>query len=78
MRDRFELMATILKICKNGSTKTHIKNSSNLSSAVLKCYLDFLINLNLIVEGNSYHTTKKGLEFIHAFERLQKILNTPI
>jgi predicted transcriptional regulator len=78
MRDRFELMATVLKTCKNGSTKTHIKNSANLSSAVLEHYLDFLMNLNLIVEGNSYHTTEKGLGFIRAFERLQRILASPV
>jgi predicted transcriptional regulator len=77
MRDRFELMANILKICKNSSTKTHIKNSANLSSAVLEHYLDFLLNLNLIDEGNSYHTTEKGLGFISAFERLQRILISP-
>jgi predicted transcriptional regulator len=78
MRDRFELMATILKICRNGSTKTHIKNSAYLSSAVLEHYVDFLMNMNLIVEGNSYHTTEKGLGFIRAFERLQKILASPV
>ncbi len=78
MRDRFELMATILKICKNGSTKTHIKNSANLSSSVLKHYLDFLMNLNLVFEGNSYHTTVKGLKFIRAFENLQRILDSPV
>lgn len=78
IRDRFELMATILKVAKNGSTKTHIKNSANLSSSILKHYLDFLMKLNLIVEGNSYHTTEKGLEFICAFERLQRILASPV
>lgn len=78
MRDRFELMATILKVCKNSSTKTCIKNSANLSTRVLERYLDFLMNLNLIVEGNSYHTTEKGLEFICAFERLQRILASPL
>lgn len=78
MRDRFELMATILKVCKNGSPKTRIKNSANLSSPVLERYLDFLMNLNLIVEGNSYHTTEKGVAFIYAFERLQRILASPL
>jgi len=78
MRDRFELMATILKVAKNGSTKTRIKNSANLSSPVLERYIDFLMNLNLIVEGNSYHTTEKGLEFVYAFERLQRILASPL
>jgi predicted transcriptional regulator len=71
-------MAIILKVCKNGSTKTRIKNSANLSSLVLERYIDFLMNLNLIVEGNSYHTTEKGLEFICAFERLQRILVSPL
>lgn len=71
-------MTNILKASRNGATKTRIKNVANLSTSVLERYLDFLMDLNLIVEGNSYHTTEKGLKFVSAFERLQRILTSPI
>jgi len=67
-------MVDILRVAKHGASKTRIRNTAGLVNSNLNHYLNLLLSLGLLEEGNSYHTTQKGLEFIKSFENLQKTL----
>jgi predicted transcriptional regulator len=68
-RDQFAIVAEIVDIAGNGTSKTHIMFRANLSFSQLNQYLEILLQKNLLektsVEGKEiYRATKKGLEFM--------------
>lgn len=71
-RDRVTIIADILKslnYSKGGRRKTNIMQSANLSYDQLNKYLDLLIrNGYVIVEGQMYKPTSRGLEFLQTVE----------
>jgi predicted transcriptional regulator len=71
-RDRVTIIADILKslnYSKTGRRKTNIMQSANLSYDQLNKYLDLLIrNGYVIVEGQMYKPTSRGLEFLETVE----------
>lgn len=73
-RDKFKIVADILALAKEGSSKTRIMYKANLSHAQLNSYLDLLLSRNLIVlftEGRRYVTTSKGHMYMKAFEHFE-------
>ncbi|MEM2179060.1 MAG: winged helix-turn-helix domain-containing protein [Candidatus Methanomethylicaceae archaeon] len=77
-RNNIEIIANILEISKNGIKKTRIMYLAYLSFDLLKKYLNFLIDKNLL-EYNSiekkYKTTNKGMEFLKEYYELKEIEN---
>lgn len=68
----------ILKSASDKVTKTKIMYKAYLSYAQLKEYLEFLEKNNLIkYEGgaNTYTTTEKGWEFLHAYNDIVDIVS---
>lgn len=73
-RDRVSICLDILETLKNkreGRRKTNIMQSANLSTDQIGKYLE-LLYLNGMVkkDGNIYQVTRRGVEFLEAFERL--------
>ena len=75
-RSVFEIIAEILQVAKNGAKKTRIMYSCNLSYRVTGEYFHYLLEAGLLRKGNSYHTTEKGLHFLHGYQTLELLLNT--
>lgn len=71
-RDRVTIIADILKslnYSKRGRRKTNIMQSANLSYDQLNKYLDLLMrNGYVVVEGQMYKPTSRGLEFLETVE----------
>lgn len=73
-RDRVSICVAILETLKNkheGKRKTNIMQSANLSTDQVSKYLE-LLYLNGMVkkDGNIYQVTRRGVEFLETFERL--------
>lgn len=71
-RDRATIIADILKSMRfspQGKRKTKIMRTANLSYDQLNKYLDLLLrNGYVIVEGQVYKPTSRGLEFLETIE----------
>jgi predicted transcriptional regulator len=77
-RGRTEILARLLSVATSGARKTAIMYGSNLSYSQLTEYLGFAENKRLIefdAATKTYHTTVKGLTFIHAYEVISTIIN---
>jgi len=73
-RDRVEIVADILEICKNDTRKTNIMYQANLSFELLTKYLRLLQHANLIKvdhDGSVYSATDKGLDFLKQYYELR-------
>ena len=75
-RNRFDIIAEILQTAKDGAKKTHLMYQCNLSYRQTNKFLTDLLENGLLRMGNSYHTTKKGLQFLQAYQALELLLNT--
>jgi len=71
-RDRATIIADILKSVRfnpKGKRKTNIMQCANLSFDQMNKYLDLLLkNGYIIVEGQMYKPTSRGLEFLESVE----------
>ena len=71
-RNKFEIVADILRIVKDGAHKTEIMYKGNLSYSMLTRYLSKLLTAGLVSiasESNSYKITDKGKLFLERFNR---------
>jgi predicted transcriptional regulator len=63
-RNKLEIIATILDICDNGSTKTGIVYQANLNFKTVDPYLNLLVKNDLVKKDlkspKLYKTTNKG------------------
>ena len=75
-RSLFETIAEILETAKDGAKMTSIMHMCNLSYRQTKRLLSYLLETGLLIEGSSYHTTEKGLQFLKAYHTLELLLNT--
>jgi predicted transcriptional regulator len=81
-RDRIQIIAEILNICRTPQTKTYIRRQTNLSYGILQsCILRLLERqwLSLTEEDNGQTKltiTGKGLVFLNKWLELQKIVGT--
>jgi len=75
-RSLFEIIAEILETAKDGAKKTRIMYRCNLSYRQTKKLVAHLLETGLLREGNSYHTTEKGLQFLKPYHTLELLLNT--
>jgi predicted transcriptional regulator len=81
-RDRFDIIADVLKAALNGTKKTHIMYDCNLSFRQLEGYVRFLVRkgfLSVRVERGSrevrvFEVTDKGEAFLRAYKNLKLLL----
>ena len=76
-RDKLVIMAEIVAIAKEGTSKTHIMFKANLSFSQLNQYLALLLQTSLLEKSvyngrEIYKATLKGMEFM---ERQCQIIN---
>ena len=75
-RSRTDICSQILEAANGGTTKTRIMYNAYLSYAQLKEYLSVLTENGLLeyMEGeNKYKTSEKGLQFMRAYEHMNKM-----
>ena len=64
-RGRFEIIGSILLICKNGAKKTEIVYKANLNFKNAEVYLKWLNDREMIMkEGRIFNITSKGAELL--------------
>lgn len=71
-RSRNDIIAELLKIALDRTTKTRMMYSAYLSYRQVEEYLPLLLGsgmLELDTKGKKYHTTKKGEHFLEIYER---------
>lgn len=72
-------MSQILDICINGASKTRIVYQANLNFKTVAPYIDLMTKNDLInvKQGSTiiYETTKKGVELLENFKRIQSELH---
>jgi predicted transcriptional regulator len=80
-RNILEISADVLRVARNGVTKTRIVNKSNLNFKMAEKYLERLTDAGLIKgptgDRNTFLTTSKGMKYLHRFESLQNFLEEP-
>jgi predicted transcriptional regulator len=73
-RDRVSIIVAILETLKekhDGKRKTNIMQGANLSTDQVRKYLELLYINGLVKnEGGIYQVTRRGVEFLDIFERL--------
>ena len=78
-RSKFDVMATILHICQEGSLKNHIIGKGNFSDAMANHYLSILLYHNLLAPSRDengrtyYRTTAKGMQLIGYYRDIQSL-----
>jgi predicted transcriptional regulator len=81
-RSEISILASMLKVAKDGANKTTILYKANLSGRVLKNYLSFLISTGCIEEKPHekkqilFHTTGKGNLFLFQWGKIVSLLET--
>jgi predicted transcriptional regulator len=64
-RGRFDIIGSILLICKNGAKKTEIVYKGNLNFKIAEAYLKWLNDREMIMkEGRFFNITSKGSELL--------------
>ena len=80
-RSNIQIMRDMLKIGENGTGKTKLMYSANMSYTQIQKYLAFLVSHGLIdkVEvGNpsvTYHITEKGLSLLKSIDAVLEALD---
>jgi predicted transcriptional regulator len=75
-RQKYDIIADILKIAAMGSKKTRLVYLSNLNFTILKEYLEILLKKELLEMSNDeIYTTFKGFFYLEKYEEIQSLLN---
>ena len=78
-RSRTEITSMILESARSGATKTKIMYKAYLSYTLVKVYLKFLLDNDLVKYEKltkQYKTTEKGLKFLHSYDQITEILSS--
>jgi predicted transcriptional regulator len=78
-RSRTEIASMILEAARSGATKTKIMYKAYLSYTLVKVYLKFLQDSELIKYEKltkQYKTTEKGLKFLHSYDQITDLLSS--
>jgi predicted transcriptional regulator len=71
-RNKYSIVAEILKIAQDGTLKTAIMYKANLSFAQLNKYIGLLLDKRLMEQDEGvYTTTERGDEYIKDFEKIK-------
>ena len=74
-RSSSEILAWIVQECSEPKLKTHIVCKGNLGSSQASLYLGRLVSSGLLVlQGDRFRATDKGLEFVWCYRKLMSLL----
>jgi len=78
-RSRMEVTAKILESAIKGARKTQIMSRSGVNHKQAETFLNFLMQKKLLKvtalgNKNHFHTTVRGLRYLHEFNELKKTL----
>ena len=78
-RSRMEVTAKILEAAMKGARKTQIMSRSGINYKQAETFLNFLMQKELLKvtdlgNNNHFHTTVRGLRYLHEFNELKKFL----
>jgi predicted transcriptional regulator len=78
-RDQLDIVNEILKVVKQGASKTRIMYDANLSFKGVTQYLSLLLESELLLkiqEGYKpvYYVSEKGLTFLSSYTQLLRLL----
>ena len=78
-RSRTEISAMILESVRNGATKTKIMYKAYLSYTLVKQYITFLQENELLRYEKltkQYRITEKGIKFLHSYDQILELLSS--
>lgn len=75
-RSLIEIIAEILHVSKEGAKKTRVMYSCNLTHRMAGRFISYLLEVGLLREGDSFHTTEKGLKFLRTYQTLDLLMST--
>ena len=78
-RSRTEISSMILEAARVGATKTKIMYKAYLSYTLVKVYLKFLQDNDLLRYEKltkQYKITEKGLKFLHSYDQILDLLSS--
>jgi predicted transcriptional regulator len=78
-RDPFDIVNAILKVGKQGASKTRIMYNANLSFKGVTQYLSFMMENELLLKTHEdykpvYYASEKGLTFLSSYTQLLQLL----
>jgi len=78
-RSKMEVTAKILESAMKGARKTQIMSRSGINYKQAETFLNVLMQKKLLKvknmgNKNHFHTTVRGLRYLHQFNELKKIL----
>jgi predicted transcriptional regulator len=75
-RGRFDIIGSILLICKNGAKKTEIVYGANLNFKNAEVYLKWLNDREMIIkEGRFFNITSKGSELLSNLQSASEFMD---
>jgi predicted transcriptional regulator len=75
-RGRFDIIESILFICKNGAKKTEIVYGANLNFKNAEVYLKWLNDREMIMkEGRFFNITTKGSELLSNLQSASEFMD---
>ena len=82
-RDKLVIMAEIVGIARNGTSKTHIMFKAHLSFSQINQYLKLLPRIGLLEKSAYkgkviYKATQKGLDFMEKQKQIIDMLNEDV
>lgn len=78
-RSRTEISAMILESVRDGATKTKIMYKAYLSYTLVKQYITFLQENELLRYEKltkQYRITEKGIKFLHSYDQILELLSS--
>jgi predicted transcriptional regulator len=70
----YTIMSEILYLGLGGVVKTNLINSCKISNKMCEKYITTLLEKGLFEKnGNHFHTTLKGIQFIETYQELERL-----
>jgi predicted transcriptional regulator len=78
-RDQLDIVNAILKVAKQGASKTRIMYNAHLSFKGVTQYLSFMVENELLLKTREdykpvYYASEKGLTFLSSYTQLLQLL----
>jgi predicted transcriptional regulator len=76
-RGTYDVLATFLRICEQGTKRTHVIYRANLSFTMFQEYLQKALRAGLVEESfdRSLTTTAKGRLFLQEYSTVEKLVH---
>jgi len=77
-RSQEELLATILRIAKDGAKKTHLVYQSNMNFKVITPFINHALTKGFMIYNEDvklFNTTDTGIRFIEAYDTLEAYMD---